>query len=65
MPLLIICGIPGSGKTTRALALQKFIEEKHGKEAVVVNEENLNLDKNTFYNGMSIDSDAHLPRHDP
>lgn len=51
MPLLVICGIPGSGKTTRALALKNFIEETHGREAVIVNEENLNLEKNQFYSG--------------
>ena len=31
MPLLIICGCPGSGKTTRAKELAQYISEIHKK----------------------------------
>ena len=49
MPLLIICGIPGAGKSTRAEALKHFIEDTHQREVVIVNEEILKLDKNVSY----------------
>jgi len=40
MPLIIITGLPSSGKSTVARQIQKFLQEK-GKEAEILTEENL------------------------
>lgn len=54
MPLIILSGIPCSGKTTRCEELKQFFLEKN-KEVVVVSEaEQLarsGFDKNTIYLG--------------
>ncbi len=52
MPLVVFCGIPSSGKTTRALELKAYLEEKHKCNVVVLNEENLNLVKKEAYKGI-------------
>ncbi|CAD8071886.1 unnamed protein product [Paramecium primaurelia] len=49
MPLLLICGPPASGKTQRAIEIQKFIKEKMNKESIIINEENLHLIKDDAY----------------
>lgn len=49
MPLLVICGIPGSGKSTRANNLKEYLEEAHDAEVIIVSEDTLKLDKNTSY----------------
>lgn len=49
MPLIVVCGIPGSGKTKRANEVAEYLREKHGKHVVVVNEENLGINKQLAY----------------
>ncbi|KPJ10957.1 Protein KTI12-like [Papilio machaon] len=53
MPLIIICGTPVSGKTTRANELKEFFEKKHGKRVEIISEEEaiivLGYDKNSTY----------------
>ncbi|KAJ3034832.1 kti12, chromatin associated [Rhizophlyctis rosea] len=63
MPLITMCGIPCSGKTTRAVELARQLEEhiaEHAAEfaekkvtvrptVVVLNDESLNIDKNVAY----------------
>ena len=44
MPLIVMVGIPCSGKTTRALQLKDYFENT-GKEVQIVNEEFLGLSK--------------------
>jgi len=44
-----MCGIPGSGKTTRALALKAALEDRHKCRVVLVNEESLGLKKEAAY----------------
>ena len=51
MPLVVMCGIPGSGKTTRALALKAALEDRHKCRVVLVNEESLGLKKEAAYMG--------------
>lgn len=58
MPLIVLCGIPGSGKTTKANELKKYFEEKHNKIVEIINEESLNLDKNVYY-GSAIKEKEH------
>ncbi|XP_053621599.1 protein KTI12 homolog [Plodia interpunctella] len=53
MPLIIICGTPVSGKTTRARELKEFFEKHHSKNVEIVSEEEsikkLGYDKNETY----------------
>ncbi|XP_028161024.1 protein KTI12 homolog [Ostrinia furnacalis] len=53
MPLIIICGTPVSGKTTRAKELSAFFKNKHSKEVEIISEdeaiEKLGYDKNNTY----------------
>lgn len=55
MPLIIITGIPCSGKTIRTSELKDYFENKAGKKVEVVNEIDVvtkaGYDKNTFYAG--------------
>ena len=50
MPLVLICGYPGSGKSTRALELFEHLKSL-GKEVQIVNEESLNIDRTEGYKG--------------
>lgn len=53
MPLIIICGTPVSGKTSRAIELKDFFEKKHGKVVQIVSEDEtiikLGYEKNSTY----------------
>ena len=49
MPLIIMVGIPSSGKTTRAIEIKKFFEGEHKRSVILLNEESLNMDKSKFY----------------
>ena len=49
MPFIIMCGYPASGKTTRCSELKAYFTEKHGKTVEVINDDSLELDKNTVY----------------
>eukprot|EP01102_Stenamoeba_stenopodia_P018658 TRINITY_DN6884_c0_g1_i1.p1 TRINITY_DN6884_c0_g1~~TRINITY_DN6884_c0_g1_i1.p1 ORF type:complete len:275 (+),score=75.39 TRINITY_DN6884_c0_g1_i1:38-862(+) len=52
MPLVVMCGIPTSGKSTRALEIQKYINETQPDVPVqIINEESLQIDKNVGYKG--------------
>lgn len=53
MPLIIICGTPVSGKTTRANQIKDFFENKHKKNVEIISEEDsitkLGYEKNSTY----------------
>ncbi|EAR81882.1 chromatin associated protein KTI12 (macronuclear) [Tetrahymena thermophila SB210] len=49
MPLIVFCGIPGSGKTTRALQIKEYLEQKHKCQVVHLNEEILQMEKKEVY----------------
>lgn len=49
MPLLLICGPPASGKTTRANKLKEYFQNLIKKEVIIVNEEFLQLTKQEAY----------------
>lgn len=49
MPLLMITGRPGSGKTTRAKELEKYIVEKYQRKVILLNEEFFGLNKADAY----------------
>eukprot|EP01111_Echinosteliopsis_oligospora_P013151 TRINITY_DN4646_c0_g1_i3.p1 TRINITY_DN4646_c0_g1~~TRINITY_DN4646_c0_g1_i3.p1 ORF type:complete len:285 (-),score=48.00 TRINITY_DN4646_c0_g1_i3:16-840(-) len=48
MPLIVLCGIPSSGKTTRAKEIEAYFTERQ-KKCVIVNEESMLIDKRTAY----------------
>ena len=37
MPLVVMCGVPGSGKTKRAREIAQYLAEKHKQKVVIVN----------------------------
>lgn len=39
MPLIIVCGTPVTGKTTRATELKQFFENVHKKQVEIVSED--------------------------
>lgn len=49
MPLVILCGIPASGKTYRAKQIEQYLVERHKCRVVLLNEESLGLDKAKAY----------------
>ena len=48
MPLVVICGLPSSGKTTRAQQLKKYFEDK-GRAVVIIDDEMVGEEKNDVY----------------
>ena len=52
MPLIIMWGIPWSGKTTRAKEIKNYFEESK-KDVVLLNEEELGFNKNDSYKDSS------------
>lgn len=55
MPLIIITGLPNSGKTTRGIELKNYFENVHNKKVEIISElqtiVKAGYDKNTFYAG--------------
>ncbi|XP_046480604.1 protein KTI12 homolog [Neodiprion pinetum] len=53
MPLIVVTGIPSSGKSSRALELKGYLEKNHSKNVEIVSEFDAivkaGYDKNTFY----------------
>jgi len=48
MPLIVMCGIPSSGKTSRAIQIKQFFMEK-SKVVDLINEESLGFSKAEYY----------------
>lgn len=60
MPLIVVTGIPSSGKTTRSLELKKYFESLEKKVHIVSENEQIvkaGFDKNSFY------SDSNKEKH--
>lgn len=58
MPLIMMSGLPSSGKTTRALELQRALEEKIGSslrkfKVHVINDDTLGINREV-YRGTSV-----------
>lgn len=55
MPLVVITGIPSSGKSKRATQLKEYLEQEHGKTVHIVSENEVisssNMNKNALYLG--------------
>jgi len=58
MPLILITGIPSSGKSTRALQIKSFFEDKHEKTVHIVSENYIisscGTEKNIIFLGKSV-----------
>lgn len=52
MPLIVMCGIPCSGKTTVTKKIAAYMEKETGKRVEIINEESLNLVKQAAYRGL-------------
>lgn len=52
MPLIVLTGYPSSGKTTRAIEMKKFFENEFKSDVILINEENLMIDKVDAYKGL-------------
>ena len=51
MPLIVLCGVPQSGKTTIANKIVDFYAKNHPQlEVVLLNEEKFNINKQAVYN---------------
>lgn len=51
MPLIVITGLPCSGKTKRAEQLRQALSKKYSKPIHVLNDESLNIDKEVYGDG--------------
>ncbi|KAK0151694.1 Protein KTI12 [Merluccius polli] len=49
MPLIVMCGFPSSGKTTRANEIKEYFEKSTDKRVHVVGDATMCVDKNTVY----------------
>jgi tRNA uridine 5-carbamoylmethylation protein Kti12 len=47
MPLILITGIPSSGKSTQALQIKSFFEDVHGKVVYLINENDIIVSSKT------------------
>lgn len=58
MPLILMVGLPSSGKTTRAREIQKYFVEHQSREVVLISDNDIisqmNIDKNVLFLGNSI-----------
>jgi protein KTI12 len=51
MPLVLMCGLPSSGKTNRTNELKEYFEKHSDKTVYIINDMNFNIDKNIYYSG--------------
>lgn len=51
MPLIVMCGIPSCGKTTRAKEIEAFFKNEQ-KNVHIVSEDTMLIDKQKAYLGM-------------
>ena len=55
MPLVVITGIPSSGKSKRASQLKEYLEQDHKKTVHIVSDNEVisssNMSKNALYKG--------------
>lgn len=49
MPLIIMVGVPCAGKTTRARAIQRYLQEEKKLDVQLINEESLGFNKAEYY----------------
>jgi protein KTI12 len=52
MPLVVLCGLPCSGKTTRAKQLKQYFENERKIRATIVGDHEKGLLRNEMYSGQ-------------
>ncbi|KAK7112614.1 protein KTI12 homolog [Littorina saxatilis] len=58
MPLVILCGFPASGKTTRAKELQAYLADNFAQRHIhMVSEHSLNVNKNELYSSSHMEKE--------
>lgn len=66
MPVIIVTGIPCSGKTSRTLELKNFFESKKNKKVQIISEEAIiekaNFEKNDCFSGIRLKHLIHFCR---
>lgn len=63
MPLIVITGIPSSGKSTRSMELKKLFEDKEKEVHIVSELEQIikaGFEKNSFYTGCTLSKSSVL-----
>ncbi|XP_025202677.1 protein KTI12 homolog [Melanaphis sacchari] len=67
MPLILMVGLPSSGKTTRAREIQKYFTEEQHKEVILISDNEIisemNMDKNVLYLEMKKEKDLRSKLH--
>ena len=58
MPFVIMCGLPSSGKTTRARQLEEHLVKEHNSTVIIVSDEEQNIDKNEVYNDSKMEKEV-------
>ncbi|XP_077993837.1 protein KTI12 homolog [Glandiceps talaboti] len=58
MPLVIMCGLPSSGKTKRSEELQKYLESQTDKSVHVISDHSVGVDKNYVYDDSRKEKDV-------
>ena len=51
MPLVIFCGFPSSGKTTKCIALRNQLEDIYKVTVKLITDHDQNINKNIAYKG--------------
>jgi len=58
MPLIMMVGLPSSGKTTRAREIQKYFTEHQHKEVILISDNEIisqmDVDKNILFLGKNV-----------
>ena len=54
MPLVLICGFPSSGKTTRATELKEHLEDKCKKVVNIISDHSLGVNRTNVYEGREV-----------
>ncbi|XP_070536015.1 protein KTI12 homolog [Ptychodera flava] len=57
MPLILMCGLPCSGKTRRADELKRHLESKYDKTVHIVSDHTIQVDRNTVYSDSRREKD--------
>jgi len=52
MPIIILCGLPCSGKSRRSLELQEYFENTKHLRTIIVSEHDSGLQRNFLYSGI-------------
>ena len=54
MPFVEMCGLPSSGKSTRAKELEAYLCREKGLNSRIISETEFGLNKNDIYAGKSV-----------